>query len=147
MNYFWLIIVVAFIIIEAVNPVTVAWIFFSIAAGLTFLLSLLTSNVLIQVLFFSITSSVILFVWLRKAYKNPEFSVASNSDRVLNEEFVSTETISSKLSGKFSYQKINGIDWLVISDQTRIPKGTLCVVVAIDGNKLIVKKKEFEKDS
>ena len=137
----WLVVALIFVVIEALTPNTLHWIFFASGAVIAFLTSLITDSVAVQVFVFVLVSASASFVWLKYGRKSAINRIPTNLDRVIGTEFVADKDIKPEIFGKIQYQKIDGNDWIVVSKSGTIDRGDKCVVIAMEGTKLVIEKK------
>ena len=135
----WFALIFVFIIIEAItlNLVTIWFAFGSVCAYIT---SYFTENIVIQLLVFTITStlSLILTKPLVKKYIKKKNVESTNFDRIIGQIGVVTKAIGKHESGRV---KVDGKDWMAISEK-EIEEGTEVKILKIEGAKIIVRKKE-----
>lgn len=137
----WLILLVAFIVLEA-STVTVVSIWFAAGALAALIAGLLGAQLWLQIALFLLVSAVCLAA-LRpviKKYLKPRI-VPTNVDAILNAQGYVTEDIDNlAASGQV---KLGAMEWTArSSDGTVIPKGTLVKVDKIEGVKAFVSKVE-----
>ena len=134
----WFACIFVFLIIEAItlNLVTIWFAFGSICAYIT---SYFTENIIIQLIVFTLTTAISLFLTrpLLEKYikKNKE---STNFDRIIGKIGIVTKTIKKHEAGRV---KIDGKDWMAISEKM-IKEGTEVEILKIDGAKILVRKKE-----
>lgn len=136
---FWSMVIVLMIVFELVTLGNLVTIWFAIGALASLLVSLVSKNITIQVVVFSIVS-VVSIVLVRpithKVLKGAE--TATNSDRLIGKQFILDFEITQE---KWGLIEVNGIEWSATSfDHSQIDSGSLVEVLAIEGVKLIVKK-------
>lgn len=141
---FWVYVAIFFIVVEAINPVTLHWIFFAGAAILAFLVSLLTDSIVIQALTFIIFSIVFLYSYFKYGYKRNKERIPTNLDRLVGQKFVAEQEIKPYEYGEIVFQNIDGTDWWLVSDKGIIEKGELCRIVRLEATKLVVERVEKE---
>lgn len=129
---FWLIVAGIFFIGEVFTTgFLVFWL--GIAAMLTMLVSIFTSNLVIQTAVFVIASGLLLF--LTKPFVDK--SVATNAFSLIGKKGIVTKEITSTSYGQV---KVGEEVWTSVSeDSTPLSEGTEIEVVKIDGVKLVVK--------
>ena len=132
---FWLIAAGILFIIEIMTVgFLVFW--FAIGALITMIFSIFISNIFAQTVVFIISSCILLFATkplVNKITKN----VSTNVYRIIDKQGIVVEDIDSEFEkGKV---KINGELWTATSN-TLIPKGTTVVVKEVDGVKIYVEK-------
>ncbi|MCC8195648.1 MAG: NfeD family protein [Ruminococcus sp.] len=137
---YWLIAVIAFIVLEAVTYQLVSvWFVIGSLAGL--LAAALGASVMVQVVVFVIVSALMLIILRPLSMKllKPK-GLKTNTDRLIGEDVLITENVSN-ISGT-GKGKISGMTWTVRSESGEdIPENTVATVVRIEGVKLIVKAK------
>ena len=143
----WLVLMLVMIFIEAMGPALVS-IWFAAGALIALILSLFSfiPNVTVpwwlQLIVFVVVSTVTLLLMrpLSKRYFKRNV-VNSNADSLLGKKGLLEEEVKPFLPGVC---KINDVAWTAVSvdGKQTIAKGSVVEVVAIQGNKLIVKKVE-----
>ena len=136
----WLILLVVFVIVEALT-VGLASVWFAAGALVALLSTYFTDNIWLQIFLFVAVSAVALFALrpLAKKYVTPK-QVATNADRVIGRDAVVTEDIDNLTAT--GAVKIFGVLWTARSaDGSPIPAGETVTVREIDGVKLVVSKK------
>ncbi len=135
---FWLLLAGICVIIESFTlGFFVFW--FAIGALFALIVSLFTTNIIIQSVVFVVTSTLLLLLTkpLIKSFVKMPKAKATNVYGLINKEGIVLENIDSLNStGKV---KVNGELWSAISD-TNIPKDSKIKVLSIDGVKLKVQK-------
>ena len=135
---FWLILAGICVIIESFTlGFFVFW--FAIGALFALIVSLFTTNIIIQSVVFVVTSTLLLLLTkpLIKSFVKMPKAKATNVYGLINKEGLVLEDIDSLNStGKV---KVNGELWSAVSD-TNIPKDSKIKVLSIDGVKLKVQK-------
>ena len=138
MGSIWLFLVIIMIIIEllTVNLVTI-WV--ALGALITFLLTYFISNVTIQLIIFFLTTilALILTKPLVKKYIKVNI-VKTNASSVIGQTGIVTIDIEPFNYGEV---KVSGKYWTAKSDEV-IKSGSQVEILAIEGVKLIVRKKE-----
>lgn len=134
----WFALIFVFIIIEAItlNLVTIWFAFGSICAYIT---SYFTENIIIQLIVFTVVSTVSLLLtkpFVEKYIKKNKES--TNFDRIIGQIGIVTKEIKKHDSGRV---KIDGKDWMAISEKN-IKEGMEVEILKIEGAKIIVRKKE-----
>lgn len=139
--YYWLIAFAILLVIEiATMGLTTIW--FAGGTIAAFVANLLGGNVWIQIIAF-LAVSFLLLIFTRPVavrYIN-KGRTKTNVDELIGETAVVMETIDN-LEGT-GQAKLKGMDWTARADQGQgtIEKGATVEVVAIEGVKLIVKRK------
>ena len=136
---FWLIVAGIFFIGEIFTAgFLVFWL--GIAAMLTMLVSIFTSNLIIQTAVFVIASALLLFLtkpFVDKYITKKDKSVATNAFSLIGKKGIVTKEITTTSYGQV---KVGEEVWTSISeDSTPLSEGTEIEVVKIDGVKLVVK--------
>lgn len=134
----WLILIVSFLIIEALslNLVTIWFAFGSLCA---FICSYFTDNMLIQIVIFVVTT-VISLIFTKPLFdkyikKNIE---KTNFDMIIGKVGIVTKDITPNENGRV---KVSGKSWMA-SSKEKINEGAEVEILKIEGAKIIVKKKE-----
>ncbi|WAW15507.1 NfeD family protein [Peptostreptococcus equinus] len=145
MRIIWIIIAIAFGIIEAATlSLTMIW--FSIGAVAAIITSYFTDNILIQLFVFAIVSGVFLYFATKKLIKidrdknNTHWAgIDTNADAFIGKKGYVVKTISPK---EFGIVKVKGEEWTAVSlDQEQtIESDQEIIVRGIQGVKLIVEK-------
>lgn len=140
MNSLWLVLLVAFLVFEAIS-VAITSIWFAVGALAALICSLLGGPLWLQIGLFFLVSilSLILTKPLVKKYVNSA-AVSTNFDRIIGMDAVVTDEINNlKARGAVL---VDGKTWTArSSDESVIEKDSIVKVVKIDGVKLIVSKK------
>ena len=135
---FWLLLAGICVIIESFTlGFFVFW--FAIGALFALIVSLFTTNIIIQSVVFVVTSTLLLLLTkpLIKSFVKMPKAKATNVYGLINKEGLVLEDIDSLNStGKV---KVNGELWSAVSD-TNIPKDSKIKVLSINGVKLKVQK-------
>lgn len=147
-NFMWIIWLGIFVLALLVEWGTaeVVSIWFAFAAVVSLILSFIPGVVWwIQVVVFVVVS-LATFVFLRPILKKliKREKVDTNIDEIIGKRGIMTEEYNDLSSGEV---KVNGVLWTALNtnENEKIEAGSKVVVVAISGNKLIVKKLEGEK--
>ena len=141
MTVFWLVAMIAFFVVEAatVNLLTLWFAFGALAALIT---SLLGGELWLQIVVF-IVVTVITLIPTRKLAKKyfSKNHQATNSDIVIGKDCIVVEEIDNLLST--GAVKCLGKEWTARSEDGRkIATGETVTAVAIEGVKLIVRKRD-----
>lgn len=136
---FWLIVAGIFFIGEVFTTgFLVFWL--GIAAMLTMIVSIFTSNLVIQTAVFVIASGLLLFLtkpFVDKYITKNDKSVATNAFSLIGKKGIVTKEITTTSYGQV---KVGEEVWTSVSeDSTPLSEGTEIEVVKIDGVKLVVK--------
>lgn len=139
MMTFWVIVAIAMVVVELVSAGNLISIWFAIGAVASMIVTMISSNVTIQVIVFAIVSMVSLLIIRPMASKFLRGqSFATNADSLIGRRAVLAEAIDED---KWGLIRINGTSWsATTADQSELPKGTRVEIVAIEGVKLIVRK-------
>ena len=142
MTLFWLIAMIALFIVEAatVNLVTLWFAFGALAALAT---SLLGGELWLQIVIFIAVTIITLIPTrkLAKKYFSKNHHLATNSDMVIGKDCSVVEDIDNLLST--GAVKCMGREWTARSESgEKIAAGETVTAVAIEGVKLIVRKKD-----
>ncbi len=144
--WFWLGVLIACILIEAFTmALTTVWggiaaipLIFIARTGLPFKWQLL--------IFAVITVALIVFT---RPFAVKKLGIGKNKTNVntlVGEEVQVTKSITQFQHGEAKAK--NGVIWSATSeDSSEITKGTICTIAAVEGNTLILKKKESESSS
>ncbi len=141
MPWIWLGILVVLLIIEAATMgVTTIW--GAISALIMVFVSRTGMGVLWQVLLFLVMTLVLLFTTRPLIIKKLKLGrTRTNVDSMLLQEVVVTKPISRFEKGEAKGK--NGVIWTVTSKkEADIPEGTVCTVRSVEGNTLIIERKE-----
>ena len=141
MTVFWLIAMVALLVIEGIVPGLVS-IWFAAGALVALLLSLLNAPLWLQVLLFLLVSLALLVLTrpLAKKYVNSRVT-PTNADRIIGKDCVVTEEIDN-LRGVGAVS-VDGKTWSARMDSVdgKAPKGSVVKALRIEGVRLIVTEK------
>lgn len=141
MSVVWLMLVIAFVIAEAVTYQLVS-IWFAVGSGGALIASFVTDNAFYQLIVFTVVS-VIMLALLRPLAKTKlkATGLKTNAESLIGKEIVITEDVDNTLAT--GQGKINGMTWTVRNaGGVCIKKGSVAVVERIEGVKLIVKERE-----
>lgn len=140
MPWIWGAIIIMTIVIELFSA-DVDAIWFSAGAAIALVLSFFDVPVAIQLSVFVVVTASLLFTigrWAKKALmiKN----ISTNSDSLIGREILILESANEFDKGS---GVINDVVWTVVCQAgISVEKGKHAIIVAIDGNKLVVKNKE-----
>lgn len=142
MMFVWLIMGIAFAILEAMTTQLVS-IWFTIGAVCALGAYFLDCNTTVQIVIFVAVSVAVLILTRPLAKKFSSAKIQpTNADMLLNKEAVVTESINNVLAK--GTVKVQGIEWTARSEKnTEIPEGEIVVIRDIQGVKLIVSEKEI----
>ena len=135
---FWLVLVIVLTIIElATTNLLSVW--FVISGIVALILSFFIDNVAIVSTVFAVLGIILLFTTrpLLKKYL-PTQQSRTNADRIIGMHGVVTEEIKKNVVGEV---KVDGKRWSAISN-TKIPVGSVVIIDAIDGVKVVVRKED-----
>lgn len=136
--WFWLCAMILFIVIEAVTfSLTTIW--FAAGSLIMIFLSLLPISFRWQLLIFAALSLVMLFLTRPMLMKklNSFRRNKTNVDALIGKEVQITKKITHFEKGEV---KVSGVFWSAqnVDEQQEIDVGTICKIVAVQGNTLIV---------
>ena len=140
---YWLILIIVLVVLEIITlGLTTIWFAGGALAG--FILSMLGVSPVIQWAAFCVVSLILLFCtrpWALRYFNNQK-KVKTNVDSLIGKTAVITAPVSN-LEAK-GEAVVNGMTWTARSadDAVAIPEGTQVEILAVQGVKLIVKKKE-----
>lgn len=141
MEWTWLLLFAILVFIEA-STINLFTIWFAVGSLGAFITTLFTSDVVIQCAVFTIVTTVSLILTrplVKKLLKGRTY-VRTNLDSVVGHIGIVSEIIKPTSIGRVT---VFGKDWAAKSNET-IEQGSEVLVLAIEGVKLIVKKKEEE---
>ena len=142
MTVFWLIAMVALLVVEGIVPGLVS-IWFAAGALVALLLSLVNAPLWLQVLVFLLVSLALLVLTrpLAKKYVNSRVT-PTNADRLIGKDCLVTEEIDN-LRGTGAVS-VDGKTWTARLDTVdgKAPKGCIVKALRIEGVRLIVTEKE-----
>lgn len=138
----WLVLMVVFIVVEAMTfALTTVW--FAAGSCVMIFLSLLPLSFRWQVLIFLVISFALLFLTRPILTKklNAYRQNKTNIDAVIGSEVLVTEKISKFEKGAV---RLNGVLWSAESkdSELEIDAGSVCKIVEVRGNTLVVEKKQ-----
>ena len=138
--WFWLVLCILFVLIEAFTlALTTLW--FAFGAFVMIFISMLPMPFQIQLLIFTVIS-VVLLIFTRPVVekKLAVKRTATNSDAIIGKKVPVTQKITPLQKGTI---KVNGLVWSAkVKDGTELNEGDLCEVVSIEGATAVVKKAE-----
>lgn len=135
----WIIVAIGMIVFELITLGNLISIWFAFGAFAAALISLVTDNVVFQVVIFALVSigSMILVRPLMNRTLRGKM-ISTNADSIIGRRFELTDEIAVDSWGKVV---VDGSTWSCVSfDHKPIELGALVEVVAIAGVKLVVKK-------
>ena len=140
---YWLILIIVLIVLEIITlGLTTIWFAGGALAG--FILSMLNVSPVLQWAAFCAVSLILLFCtrpWALRYFNNQK-KEKTNVDSLIGKTAVVTSAISNlEAQGE---AVVNGAAWTARSEEdcVEIPEGTHVEIVAVQGVKLIVKRKE-----
>lgn len=143
MPWIWATIIVATIIIELFSA-DIDAIWFSAGSAVALLVSFFKVHIAIQLSIFIVITTILLFTvgkWAKKVLMTK--NISTNSDSLIGREILILESANEFDKGS---GVINDIVWTVICQAgISVEKGKHAIIVAIDGNKLVVTNKEANK--
>ncbi|MDD6021135.1 MAG: NfeD family protein [Acutalibacteraceae bacterium] len=137
----WIVLAAAFAIVEACTVQLVS-IWFTIGALAALIAETLNAPPVVELIIFVAVSVAMLgltrpFV---KKFSTPKIQ-PTNADMYIGQDAVVTQSISNTEARGTA--KVGGVEWTARSaDGTEIPQGEIVTVTAIEGVKLIVKRKD-----
>ena len=138
MKLIWLVIAILFAVFEVITP-TLTLIWFSIGAIILIFLSNIIDSILIQIIVFSIISTLMLVIATKifvKQDKNYKYN--TNLQAIINKNGVVKESIYPNQIG---IVVIEGESWSAISyDNKTIEKDKVVEILKIEGVKVVVKE-------
>jgi membrane protein implicated in regulation of membrane protease activity len=142
MPWIWGVIFVITLIIE-LQSADLDAIWFSIGALVTLIVNLIFPKLSLvwQLLIFIIVTVILLLTigkWVKKKFKSK--NISTNSDALVGKEITILEDCNEFDKGSGT---INDVIWTTICQSGHsLKKGDQAIIVAIEGNKLVVKEKE-----
>ena len=138
MVYIWLAIAIIAIIIEFItSDITSIWA--AVAGFITMVLSIFCKILWVQIVVFFV--SVVLMIFLVRPYVKryiKKNEIKTNMDSIIGRKAIVIKEILPNERGQV---KLDNDQWLAISsDNTLIEEGVTVLVLAIEGNKLVVKR-------
>ena len=140
MPWIWGSIILITIIIELFSAdIDALW--FSVGALASLILSFFKIHIAIQLSVFIVVTAILLFTvgkWTKKILMTK--NISTNSDSLIGREILILESANEFDKGS---GVINDVVWTVICQAgISVEKGKHAIVIAIDGNKLVVTNKE-----
>lgn len=133
---FWLIAVIAFVVLEASTTALVS-IWFAVGAAAALIVSFFTQSLSVEAAVFAVVSAVALILMvptLAKRRKERKAPVTNGSPLTIGKQGVVLVDINPGYLGRV---RVDGLDWQARADAA-MPKGTPCRVMDVDGAILIV---------
>lgn len=133
---FWLIAVIAFVVLEASTTALVS-IWFAVGAAAALIVSFFTQSLSVEAAVFAVVSAVALILMvptLAKRRKERKAPVTNGSPLTIGKQGVVLVDINPGYLGRV---RVDGLDWQARADAA-MPKGTPCRVLDVDGAILIV---------
>ncbi|MBQ7306990.1 MAG: NfeD family protein [Clostridia bacterium] len=134
----WTVVCVACLVFEFVTAGEFVTIWFALGAVVTVICSCFNANFTVRIIVFlsvSLASLIIIRPICMKALKKSEGN--TNLDTIKGQK---VRIIEPVLEDKMGTAKINDIVWNCVSENDEeIASGTVCTIVEIKGNKLVVK--------
>lgn len=142
-SLFWLVLLIAFIIIEAQTAQLVS-VWFALGAAAAFFTSALTSSWLVMLSVFVLVSAISLIFTrpLVRRHLNTDF-VPTNASLNVGRIATVIVPIEVNLSGRV---RLDGVDWAARSSSP-IPQGAMCTVLSVDGATLTVAPMESDEST
>ncbi|MFV0424967.1 MAG: NfeD family protein [Bacilli bacterium] len=135
--FLWLFIIIVLLIIEAVT-INLVTLWFAIAAIPSFIISLYSNNIILQIAIFIAISIVLLIAtkpFVKKIHHGK--TIKTNYERVVGEQAIALDSFGGIETG---YVKVNGLEWLAQSNE-EIVKGDIITIKDVSGAKVTVEKK------
>ncbi|MGN0604171.1 MAG: NfeD family protein [Oscillospiraceae bacterium] len=139
MVIFWIIVLVAAILVEAATAALIS-IWFASGALAALIAAALGASWMIQLTLFVVFSAILL-IFTRPLVKKlfPKKFIPTNSDSYAGKTAVVVEDIDSARG--MGRVKFNGVDWIAVTENGElIPKDTVVRIKAVKGAKLLVEK-------
>ena len=139
MPWIWVAVIATTIIIELFSTdIDALW--FTIAAALSLVLSIFDIHIAIQLSTFIIAAIILLFTIGRLAKKHlMTMHISENSDSLIGKEILMLETANELTAGS---GVLDDIVWSVVCQAgVTAEKGKHAIIIALDGNKLVVTNK------
>lgn len=135
----WILVAIAVIAIDIVTS-SFVFMWFSLGAFVTIILSLIGISVAWQIVAFlviGVATVSIGYPWAKKKFKADVNHVPTMEQTYIGKEMIANEDMEEK-----SKIKVSGIYWTAYNKGKIIKKGERYIITGIEGNKLIVKLKE-----
>lgn len=137
----WGALLVLTVVVEAYT-VDLVSIWFSLGALVALILAIIGVEIWIQFLVFTLVSIITLAVGrlLLKKFLSKSVDVPSNADRLIGEVIVLLTPVDRL---KYGSGRLGDVTWTVaVHGDVKFEVGDKCIIDAIEGNKLIVSRKE-----
>ncbi len=135
-SWIWLILLVAFVLIEAGTHGLVS-IWFGAGALVSLVTSFISTSVTVQITVFFVVSFALFFATMPFAKKmRAQKQTPLNADRNLGKTGTVVVEITPQVAGRI---KLDGVDWNAVSDET-LQKGELCVIKAVNSATVTVSR-------
>ncbi len=140
-SFIWLILVVAFLFLEAITAGLVS-VWFAIGALFSLVTSLFTNSTAIQVVVFFAVSIILMLATLplAKKYRSKK-SAPTNAQRNIGRMGKVVVDISPQVPGRV---KVDGVDWMAMCD-VPLSAGQMCVVKSIHSTTFVVEPVNSEQ--
>lgn len=139
MVIFWIIVLVAAILVEAATAALIS-IWFAAGSVAALIAAALGAPWIVQLILFVVFSAILL-IFTRPLVKKlfPKKFIPTNSDSYAGKTAVVVEDIDSARG--LGRVKFNGVDWIAVTEKEElIPKDTVVRIMAVKGAKLLVEK-------
>lgn len=139
MVIFWIIVLVAAILVEAATAALIS-IWFAAGSVAALIAAALGAPWTVQLILFVVFSAILL-IFTRPLVKKlfPKKFIPTNSDSYAGKTAVVVEDIDSARG--LGRVKFNGVDWIAVTEKEElIPKDTVVRITAVKGAKLLVEK-------
>lgn len=134
--FFWLVAVIAFVVLEASTTALVS-VWFAVGAAAAMIVSFFTESLPVQIAVFAVVSAVALLIMvpiLAKRRKERKAPVTNGSPLTIGKQGVVLVDIRPGYLGRV---RVDGLDWQARAESL-MPEGTPCRVTDVDGAILIV---------
>lgn len=134
--FFWLVAVIAFVVLEASTTALVS-VWFAVGAAAAMIVSFFTESLPVQIAVFAVVSAVALCIMiptLAKRRKERKAPVTNGSPLTIGKQGVVLVDIRPGYLGRV---RVDGLDWQARAESL-MPEGTPCRVTDVDGAILIV---------
>lgn len=135
----WLIVAAVAIIVDlATSNFIFMW--FSLSALVSLVLSLVGVSMPVQIVTFLVVGIIIVSIgypWAKKKFK-----VTQNKIPTMEQTYIGRVMVAENHMGETSKIKVGGIYWTAFNKGVEIEKGQKFIITGIEGNKLTVKLEE-----